>query len=327
MKVAILGDEKRYARFLPNGGIQDSAEVIYLPRDAENALVLEKAGDADVLLADAISKVDAALISAMPNLKMIHSEGVAYNGIDVAAASARDIPVCNNKGGNAGAVAEQAIYLMLALLRTGVEGHHAVIAGEQIRMKERRMREGITDLGDCKVGLIGMGDIGQATAGRLAAFGCDLYYCSRNRRSPELEKELHLTWMPMDRLVEICDIISLHVAVTPETTGMVNEKFLSHMKKNAYLINTSRGELVDNQALRAALLHHLIAGAGLDTIAPEPVQADNPLVDLPESCRNMVIYSPHLGGITTGSFRRMHQNMWENVARIARGEAPKNRVN
>ena len=99
---------------------------------------------------------------------------------------------------------------------------------------------------------------------------------------------------------------------------MIDEKFLSHMKRSAFLVNTARGDLVDNHALRAALIQGLIAGAGLDTVSPEPVTADNPLVTLPTSCRDRVVFSPHLGGITTGSFRRMHRTMWENASRIER---------
>ena len=100
------------------------------------------------------------------------------------------------------------------------------------------------------------------------------------------------------------------------------------MKRNAYLINTARGELVDNQALRAALIQGLIAGAGLDTVAPEPVTADqSPGGSSRIPAGTGVVFSPHLGGITTGSFRRMHRTLWENASRISRGEKPVNIVN
>ena len=327
MKVLIMGDRKRYEKYAPQPELSGSFEITYIPRDADPETIRNAGADADILFADAISQVDGNVIRQMKNLKLIHSEGVAYNGIDADAARELGIYVCNNRGANAGAVAEQAVYLMLALLRSGIAGDRAVREGRQIEMKERLMTEGITDLADCRVGLVGMGDIGQATARCLQAFGCELCYWSLHRRSPELEQELSLTWMPLERLASSCDIISLHMAVTPDTTGIIDENFLSRMKKTAWLVNTARGDLVDNQALRAALVHGLIAGAGLDTVSPEPVTADNPLVNLPESCRDRVIFSPHLGGITTGSFRRMHRKLWENAARIARGERPDNIVN
>ena len=327
MKILIMGDQKRYARFLPQMDFIKDSEIIYIPRDADSDTALKACSDADILFADAISKVNRDLMVQMKNLKLIHSEGVAYNGFDIQAAKELGIYVCNNKGANADAVAEQAIFLMLALLRSGITGDAAVRSGHQIEMKERLMREGITDLSDCKVGLVGLGDIGTSTARRLKVFGCDLYYYSLHRKSPELEASLSITYLPLDRLAATCDIISLHMAVTPETTGIINEDFLSHMKKTSYLVNTARGDLVDNQALRAALMHGLIAGAGLDTVAPEPVTKENPLVSLPEDCKDRIIFSPYLGGITTGSFRRMHRKMWENAARIQRGERPDHIVN
>lgn len=174
---------------------------------------------------------------------------------------------------------------------------------------------------------MGLGDIGLATARRLSAFGCRLCYYSPHRKAPELEAQYGLTYLSLCRLAAVSDIVSLHAAVTPDSRGMIDEKFLSHMKKSAFLVNTARGDLVDNHALRAALIQGLIAGAGLDTVSPEPVTADNPLVTLPTSCRDRVVFSPHLGGITTGSFRRMHRTMWENASRIERGEKPVNIVN
>ena len=327
MKILIEGEPARYDRYSPHLEIQKTAEVVFVPRGADQETMLKNGWDAEVLFVDAISRVDGDLIRKMKNLKMIHSEGVAFDGIDTVAAREQGVYVCNNKGANADAVAEQAIFLMLALLRTGISGDAAVRRGCQIEMKERRMVEGITELGDCTVGLIGLGDIGLAAARRLAAFGCRLCYYSPHRKSPELEEKYGLEYLPLYRLASVSDIVSLHAAVTPETRGMIDEAFLSRMKRNAYLINTARGELVDNQALRAALIQGLIAGAGLDTVAPEPVTADNPLVDLPESCRDRVVFSPHLGGITTGSFRRMHRTLWENASRISRGEKPVNIVN
>ena len=327
MKILIMGDPKRYEKYAPQMHIIESSDVTYIARNASVAEALAAAPDAEILFADAISQVSKELIQKMPRLKLIHSEGVAYNGIDIQAAKDRGIYVCNNKGANAGAVAEQTIYLTLALLRSGVIGDNAVRQGRQIEMKEARMREGITDLADCKVGIIGLGDIGQAVARRLRAFGCELYYYSLHRKPADLEQQLQLTYLPLHRLASVCDIVSLHMAVTPETTGMINQEFLSRMKKNSYLINTARGELIDNLALRAALIQGLIAGAGLDTVSPEPVTKDNPLVTLPEDCKNRIIFSPHLGGITSGSFRRMHLKLWENADRISRGERPDNIVN
>jgi phosphoglycerate dehydrogenase-like enzyme len=263
----------------------------------------------------------------MPGLKMIHSEGVAYDKIDLQAASERDIFVCNNKGCNAAAVAEQAILLMLALLRKAIAGDREVRAGRQIQMKERSMVEGIAELGGCAVGLIGFGDIAKATAARLGAFGCRLFYYTPRRKPKETEEEFGVRYAALEELAALSDIVSVHASVTPETAGLIGAGFLGRMKPSAFLVNTARGEIVDNLALREALVAGKIAGAAFDTLYPEPVPADHPLIDLPESCKDRVIFAPHLGGITTGSFMRAHKNIWQNVGRVERGEEPANIVN
>lgn len=327
MKILIIGSQDRYERFLPGTIRNGDFQLVFAPRGSTNRKLLELAADADVILADAISPVDRELMEAMPNLKLVHSEGVAYNAIDVDYARERGIFVCNNRGCNAGAVAEQALMLMLMLLRRGEPGHRAVREGRQIQYKEQAMSDGITELGDCSVGLIGFGDTAQATARVLRAVGCQVYYYAPHRRAPEVESALSVTYLPLEQLIAQCDVVSLHCPVTDETRGMVNEAFLARMKPAAYLINTGRGDLVDNAALRAALVGGRIAGAGLDTIFPEPTPANHPLVDLPEALRDRVVYSPHLGGITTGSFRRAHENMWNSVLGLTRGARPNHIVN
>ncbi len=327
MKIMIIGDKGRYAKHTKADYIPAGAELVFCSRGVSDDELLACGGDAQILLADAIAPVSRYLIAHMPNLKMIHSEGVGYEGVDIAAAAERGIFVCNNKGSNSRAVAEQAILLMLALLRSTVVGHQQVREGLQIQAKEAAMVNGVTELGDCKVGLIGFGDIGRETAHRLQAFGCEVYYYDIFRRSPEEEKALNVGYLGLAQLASVCDIVSIHTAVTKDTAGMINKEFLSNMKKTAFIVNTARGEIVDNLALREALVNGDIAGAGLDTIYPEPTTKDNPLVDLPEAHCHKVTYSPHLGGITTGSLRRCHEHMWKNVRRVAAGERPDNIVN
>ena len=196
-----------------------------------------------------------------------------------------------------------------------------------MEMKERCMVEGITELSACRVGLIGFGDIAHATAERLAPFGCRLYYYTRHRRTPEEEQRCHVTYLPLEQLLAACDILSLHCAVTEETRNLVDAAFLRQVKPTAYLINTARGDLVDNEALRQALVEGRLAGAGLDTLAPEPVPADHPLATLPQEVQDRVVLAPHLGGITEASFRRAHAHMWRNVERLAAGERPDSIVN
>ena len=183
------------------------------------------------------------------------------------------------------------------------------------------------ELGEQAVGLIGLGDIGQATARLLRPFGCTLYYYTAHRRSAEVEEELEVTYLPLEELAARCDILSLHCAVNEQTTHIINAKFLSRIKPGAILVNTARGQLVDNLAVRAALLEGRLGGVAFDTLDPEPTPADHPLVDLPPEIAGRAVYSPHLGGITGGSFRRAHRNMWRSVQLLLEGERPNFIVN
>lgn len=327
MKLIVMGDPLRAAKYRPDTEFSRRVEMAVCPRGASEEEVLQVGGDADFLLADAISPVRGTLIGRMPRLKLIHSEGVAYNAIDCEAARKQGIYVCNCKGVNAGAVAEQAVLLMLGLLRDVVAGDKAVREGRQIQVKEKGMVEGIRELGDCQVGIYGLGDIGKATARRLAAFGCRILYYSRRRAGAAEEAALGVQWVSREELLAESDLLSLHVPVTPETEGMVDGAFLAAMKPGAYLINTSRGELMDHEAVRQALLTGQLAGAGMDTLYPEPVTADNPLASLPLDCPGRLILSPHVGGITAGTFTRAHRMVWENLERVARGERPEHVVN
>ncbi|MDR1586391.1 MAG: hypothetical protein LBS57_02910 [Treponema sp.] len=327
MKILIIGSRGRYEKFSPEHISDPSHEVIFFPRETGEKDLIAGAKDAEVVLVDAITPVSRVLIEQMPRLKMIHSEGVAYDKIDLGAADERRIFVCNNKGCNAAAVAEQAILLMLAWLRSTIAGDRAVREGRQIEMKERKMIEGITELGDCAVGLVGFGSIAKAAALRLKAFGCAVYYYAPHRKVKEEEENFGVQYAELDKLAEMADIVSIHAAVTSRTKGMINAAFLQKMKPTAFIVNTARGEIVDNAALREALIAGTIAGAAFDTLYPEPTPKDHPLVDLPDNCRDKVVFAPHLGGITASSFKRAHHDMWNNVARLARGEKPINIIN
>ena len=326
MKILILGARARYETYLPALPFIRQQELVFLDRDSSEEEILARAADAGIIFADAIAPVPGSLIRRMPELKLIQSEGVAYDKIDLDAARERGIWVCNNKGCNAGAVAEQAILLMLMLLRRAVTGDRAVREGRQMEVKEQCMAGGLTELSACRVGLVGFGDIAKATAERLAPFGCEIYYYSRTRRPAEEEARFGVTYLPLEELAASCDIVSLHCPVTAETRNMVDDAFLNRMKRTAYLVNTARGELVDNDALCRALTAGAIAGAGLDTIAPEPVTADNLLASLPAPAGERLVLSPHLGGITEAAFRRSHLHMWRNAERVADGHAPDNIV-
>ena len=199
MKLLVIGDRARTEKFLPDLPIVGETELVVVERGTSDEDILRKAADADAILADAISPVSAKLIDGMPNLKMIHSEGVAFNAIDGEAAARRGIYVCNNRGVNAVAVAEQTLLLILGVLKHVVEGDAAVRAGRQIAYKEQLMVSGIEELSGMTVGLIGFGAIAREVAKRLNAFDADVVYTKRHRLDEAEERLLGVRYLGRER--------------------------------------------------------------------------------------------------------------------------------
>ncbi|MDR1573157.1 MAG: GyaR protein [Clostridiales Family XIII bacterium] len=325
MKVLLITSEERASKFYDLSSLPSDWELAFVGSFPKIEAVLAHA-DADFIIADAVARVGRDIIDAMPKLKLIHSEGVGYEGFDVGAARERGICVCNCAGVNAGAVAEHAILLMLAVLRRFVEGDGMVRAAKQIQAKEQYILDGLPELGAMRVGLIGLGAIGKETAKRLQAFGGEVFYTGRRRRPEAEERACGAAYLPLDDLLASCDIVSLHIAANEETFHYIGENELRKMKPGAILINTARGELVDGEALARALREGPLSAAGLDTLFPEPVRPDNPLLHLPEELRHKVSFSPHVGGTTIQCFRRAHRMIWRNLLACATGETPVNIV-
>ncbi len=289
----------------------------------EREKLLSNGKDTDLLFIDAMGTFDKALIDSMPNLKLIMSEGVGYQGVDVEYATQKGIPVCNNKGVNDTGVSEVALFLMLGCLRNFSKGVDEIYNDRQIEFKKASF--GVRkELGECTVGLIGFGDIARKTAEFCNALGANVIYTNRTRYK-ELEEKLNVQYVSLDELLSKSDIVSLHIAVTPDTINTVDDKFLSKMKNDAFLINTSRGDLVDNIALKNALLNGEIAGAGLDVYTPEPLEKDNPLLDI--RLKDKLILTPHIAGITHLTVERIYKNILENTQNITQGKDLKNKVN
>lgn len=328
MKVLFLGNRDRIEKYLPKDiPAVSGADIAVLPIRSTEKEVAAEGKDAEYVVVDAIAALTAREIENMSNLKMIQSEGVAYNRIDCVCAGERGIPVCNQRGANAAAVAEHTVLLMLALTRYLVPGYQDVMAGRQIETKEYMMIHGIHELSEMKIGLIGFGAIAKAVAGFLQPFGPEVHYYCRHRADPETEEHCRAYYLPEEELLAGSDIVSIHVPVTPETEGMCGAEFFRGMKDGSYFINTARGEIVDNPALAEALISGKLIGAGLDTVAPEPVQKDNVLLNLPADVQRRIVITPHIAGVTSGFFRRAHRAIWENIQRVEDGGRPINIVN
>ncbi len=327
MKVLLMTSKERVKRYSDLSSLPKHWTLVFAEYESNTQKLLNMGGDADVIFVDAIQPVTEELINSMPNLKLIHSEGVGYDRIDIKAAARKGVFVCNNAAANSKAVAEQAILLMLSVLRRTVEGNTAVRQGKQIEAKSKWSLEGIKELWSCHVGIIGMGAIGRETAKRLKAFESKVSYYSRHRLPKNLEEELGAHYLPFEDILKQCDIVSLHLPANAETRNLMDLEKFSIMKPSAILINTARGDIVNQDDLIAALKNNLIAGAGLDTISPEPVTIDNPLIQLPKEILSKITFSPHIGGVTEQAFADMHRFVWDNIKRIDQGNRPKNIVN
>lgn len=326
-KLLVIGREGRLIKYAPEPDKLKEYDIVYAPVGARDEELLTKGKDADFILMDAIGSISGNVIRQMTNLKLIHSEGVGYQGVDLDAAKECGVYVCNCKGMNASAVAEQAVLLMLGILRDVCGGDRSVRAGKQIETKEKYMIEGsLTELSECTVGLIGFGDIAKATAKILHSFGAKVVYTKKIPAPSEIEAQYHASFLPQNELLAVSDIVSLHVPVNDETRYMVDASFFEAMKDTAYLINTSRGELVDSETLVDALESGRIAGAGLDTIDGEPVKPDNPLLQISEEAGKKLLLSCHIGGITRASFSRGYAIILEAMEKVSRGEIPDNIV-
>ena len=260
-----------------------------------------------------LDAIDAAALAAAGDLRVIARYGVGTNNVDLAAARARGIVVTNTPGANAGAVAELTVALLLLLARPILNAAAATRGGGWPRTS------GLSLAGKT-VGLVGFGAIGRAVARLLAGFGCRLLaadpWCD-----VALAAQLAVTPVELDELLAASDFVSLHAPVTPETRGLVDAAFLARMKPGAYLVNTARGELVDEAALYEALAAGRLRGAALDAFAAEPPGADNPLLALPN-----VIATPHMGAHTDGATATMGRMALADCLAVLRGEDAKFRV-
>ena len=200
MKILHIGREENMERYPAPDYIAEEIETVSLPMGKRPEDYLDAMEEAQVIVADAMADVPGALIRKMPHLKMIHSEGVAYNRIDMKTAKEREIYVCNCRGMNASAVAEQTVFLMQGMLKNVLLNDRGVREGRQIQIKEGYMVRGdLKELSDCKAGLIGLGDIGKSTAALLAAYHTETYYYKRHPLSKEEEKQYKVTYLPLEK--------------------------------------------------------------------------------------------------------------------------------
>ncbi len=285
------------------------------------ALILEKVADKQGLLCLLTDRIDAALMEAGPALKVISQCAVGFDNIDVKAATSRGIAVGNTPGVLTDATADFAFSLLMSAARRIGEAIEYVRTGQW-------QTWGLTlllgqEIYGKTLGLVGFGRIGQAVAKRARGFDMQILYHDTTRKV-EAEAELGAEYCGFDDLLAASDFVSLHVNLTPQTQGLMGVQAFSLMKPNAILINTSRGPVVDTQALYQALKDGQIGYAALDVTDPEPLPGDHPLLSLPN-----LIVAPHIASATVTSRTQMALMAVKNLLAGVQGEVlpfPVNRV-
>lgn len=288
------------------------AELVVEQCFTEDALI-EKVADADGLL-EQYAPITARVVDVLERCKVIVRYGTGMDPIDVAAASAKGIVVCNVRDYQIGEVADHTMGLLLSLARFIVVYNDSVRAGvwDATRVAEPMERiEGQT------LGLIGLGQTAQAVAARARAFGLRLV--GHSPRAPDSAFEAaQVERVPLDDLLEQSDFVSVHTPLRAQTFHLIGEAEIDAMKSTAFLVNTARGAVVDNAALAQALKDGRLAGAGLDVTEEEPLPMDSPLREAPN-----LIVTPHGGFYSKTSINILRREAAAEVARVLRGEPPK----
>jgi len=251
----------------------------------------------------------------LKRVKLIQLLSAGYDGVDLERLKQSGIPLANNGGANSYAVSEHAILLMLAVYRRLPSLDRLVRSGQW--KSSRTGEEQEHELAGKTVGIIGAGMIGKTIARRLSGFEVNLIYYDPVRLSADDEAKLRMTYRPLEDLYREADVVSLHAPNNASTRRMINARSLKMMKRDAILINTARGELVDEADLYQALKEGTIWAAGIDAFDREPPDPKNPLFTLPN-----IVLSPHAAGPTWESWPKRFGNSYANIERVARGESP-----
>ncbi len=287
----------------------------YMPREA----LLEAVADVDGLVSMLNERVDAELLSRAHVLKVVSNYAVGYNNIDVDSATANSVMVTNTPGVVTDATADLTWAILMGIARDVCNVDRFVRSGE---WKEWRPEMFVSaDITGTTLGIIGLGRIGQAIAKRAAGFDMRVLYSDVNRAALDVEQRFGAEYVSFEALLKDSDFVTIHVPLNPGTHHLIDERALSLMKPSAYLVNTARGPIVDEQALVAALQNRRIAGAALDVYENEPRLADG-LTEL-----SNVILIPHLGANSRLTRDRMAAMTADNMIAALSGNVPPNLVN
>ena len=318
MKISVLDGHTLNPGDLSWDRLKALGECEIFPRSTPPE-VLSRSSPAKVIITNKVV-ISESLLSALPLLEMIAVSATGYNVVDVAAATARGVVVCNVPIYGTDSVAQMAMAHLLNLTQRVADHAASVRGGRWVEASDWCFWDyPLLELRDKILGIIGFGRIGQATARMAQAFGMRVIAVTRDGNRLPGRNDIDV--VDLDTLFRTADVISLHCPLTPETSGIVSRRRLALMKPQALLINTSRGALVDEQALAEALNEGRLGGVGLDVIGEEPPTEDQPLFH----AKNCYV-TPHIGWATLTARRRLLETTVDNVAAFVAGQ-PQNVVN
>ena len=284
--------------------------TIAFAQTSSKAEQIKLLADADVVMI-AGTFIEGDVIRQAPRLKMIQKWGIGVDKIDLVAAKERNILVSITAGATSIPVSEHTLLLMLAVSRRLPLAHRSLGQGKWIATELRTV---CSKLDGKTVGLFGFGGIAQHVAKRLKGFDVEVIYHTRNRVAPEIENKLQARYVDFETLISHSDLLSLHAPLSEQTYHRFNAETFAKMKRGAILINTARGELIDEPALIQALQQGQLSGAGLDTFEAEPPSADNPLLHM-----DQVVATPHSAGGVYDNLPNLVGHMFRNIELFQRG--------
>jgi phosphoglycerate dehydrogenase-like enzyme len=305
----------------------EALNLFFHPVIAEDEIILVCRGMDFLLVPAANCPITVRVLENIPSIRMIQSTGTGYDKVDVETAARLHIPVANSPGHNVTTVAEFTIASIIALQRQFVLADKETKAGHYSSVRERLFRSGLAEMRDARLGLLGFGMIGRKVAHLARSFGARVSYFDILRAPEAVENELDVAFRDRDEVLSSCHVLSLHLPLTEQTRGIIGSRAFGLMPRGSLLINSSRGELVDPEALAYALETEHLGGAAIDTLSPEPPPPSHPLLNLSSRARDRLLITPHIAGIGKGAMKRMLDAALENILRVASGEPPKNVVN
>jgi phosphoglycerate dehydrogenase-like enzyme len=260
-------------------------------------------------------------------LRLVQVTGAGVDRVDPAIVKNQNIPVANIPGGSNSAIAEYVMTTASVLLRRLAYADAEIKAGRYTEWRARMLTLNLGGLEDALVGIVGLGVIGLAVARLARRCGCRVCYHDSASPNAAAAAELQASPVSLDELLSAADVVSLHVPLLPVTTGLIGALELARMRPGAVLIQASRGGIVDEAALAAALQAGHLAGAAVDVYSTEPPGADNPLFALEGEARNRILFTPHIGGVTRQASTFLFRTAWQNVERVlVDGQPPLYRV-